>query len=784
MLKTIQPCQPLININSICSLSCIRCVLRPPPDDCGENPPSFHPSPEPIRVVTRKRGRKRPNVFYDDRGFPDQSHDFDVILHSIHGGCVLRKLKHPAPALDNVDPAFLSIYDEAKHGQKLRSELDLSHLDKPTQILVYRLIQKYWSVFDDKGQFLPVRDYTCSIDTGSARPIAVKKIHYGPREIPIMRKCIASLKKMGHIRQIHDGEWLFKALLAPKPHQEHISNIDDFVWRFCVNYIPLNSITQPIAYPIPRCDSAVYLTFGGGLWMWLFDAPMGYHQIGVVKDSQMKLAFAGPDATKWTYNVMPFGPVNGPSTFIAFIHDVDSTWKDLARSCGLTMDEDTNTNIIVDDILSWAKTLMSALLYMECQLRVAQSQRLSLSLKKSKLFPQRFEFVGVDVCADGNRPAQSKHQLLQHWPTPTIVRDVAKFVGFLQFYSRFIPHFEVRISAFRELMKEDYASPLGSAWSPSHLAIFNEMRNALLDDPCLKRYDHRKLLVLRTDFSADGFGYVALQPGDDEASLSAMHTRMRGGDFLFMTKDSTAVLHPVAFGCRRTRGNEKRLHSHLGEGFAGDWAINKCRHMCFGQRFTWTTDCHAIKFILSYDGKNPAILRLQMRFMCWDMDIEHRNDIHLTDADYFSRLGSDLCYDPLLRDYIQQSNRITLLRQRCLSSRSICHITADPASQNQCLTQFLVSLQHWHQLTPAHSIWLIGPSLLDFQRFLRVWIFPSNRSTILICPPPPASCPTLIGQFMGLTVGILCIPFTTVAFPSASCWQQTHSLTAARCSKN
>ena len=138
--------------------------------------------------------------------------------------------------------------------------------------------------------------------------------------------------------------------------------------------------------------------------MWLFDAPMVYHQIGVAANSQMKLAFAGPDATKWTYNVMPFGPVNGPSTFIAFIHNVDSMWKDLARLCGLTIDEDTNTNIIVNDILSWAKTLMSALLYMECQLRIAQSQQLSLSLKKSKLFPQRFEFVGVDVCADGNRP--------------------------------------------------------------------------------------------------------------------------------------------------------------------------------------------------------------------------------------------------------------------------------------------------------------------------------------------------------------------------------------------
>ena len=92
-----------------------------------------------------------------------------------------------------------------------------------------------------------------------------------------------------------------------------------------MNYIPLNQVTRPIAYPIPPCDSAVNLTFGEGRWMWLWDAPQGYHQIGVKPASQEKLAFAGPDATKWTYNVMPFGPVNGPATFIAFIHNMDSS---------------------------------------------------------------------------------------------------------------------------------------------------------------------------------------------------------------------------------------------------------------------------------------------------------------------------------------------------------------------------------------------------------------------------------------------------------------------------
>jgi len=66
------------------------------------------------------------------------------------------------------------------------------------------------------------------------------------------------------------------------------------------------------------------LAFGDGTWMWLFDAPQGYHQIRVAAESQTKLSFAGPDATKYCYNVMPFGPVNGPAIFITFIHDIDS----------------------------------------------------------------------------------------------------------------------------------------------------------------------------------------------------------------------------------------------------------------------------------------------------------------------------------------------------------------------------------------------------------------------------------------------------------------------------
>jgi hypothetical protein len=41
--------------------------------------------------------------------------------------------------------------------------------------------------------------------------------------------------------------------------------------------------------------------------MWMWDTPQVYHQIGVERELQEKLAFAGPNATKWTYNVMHLG---------------------------------------------------------------------------------------------------------------------------------------------------------------------------------------------------------------------------------------------------------------------------------------------------------------------------------------------------------------------------------------------------------------------------------------------------------------------------------------------
>ncbi len=144
--------------------------------------------------------------------------------------------------------------------------------------------------------------------------------------------------------------------------------------------------------------------------------------------------------------------------------------------------------------------------------------------------------------------------LLKTWPAPEFVRDIEKFIGFAQFYSGFIPNFEMRAAPLRALIKGEYTDPIADHWMPQAEIAWNDLKDAILSDPCIQLFDYRKLVVLRTDFSSFGFGYVLLQPGNNEASVRAAQDYRAGKGFSFMTKVSNATLQPICFGARRSCG--------------------------------------------------------------------------------------------------------------------------------------------------------------------------------------------------------------------------------------
>ena len=118
-------------------------------------------------------------------------------------------------------------------------------------------------------------------------------------------------------------------LLAPKPHQEGINNIKDFVWRLCVSYRGLNSVTKPFIFPIPRCAESIE-DFGdsnGPMFFITLDTQQAYHQILVRLQDREKLAFFTPDCKKKAFRVVPFGPKNAPVFYTAMMKTFQEEWN-------------------------------------------------------------------------------------------------------------------------------------------------------------------------------------------------------------------------------------------------------------------------------------------------------------------------------------------------------------------------------------------------------------------------------------------------------------------------
>eukprot|EP00957_Ditylum_brightwellii_P163376 12439212-Ditylum_brightwellii.AAC.1 len=166
---------------------------------------------------------------------------------------------------------------------------------------------------------------------------------------------------------------------------------------------------------------------------------------------------------------------------------------------------------------------------------------------------------------EGNRPAKSKILLLQTWPLPKLVKDIARIIGFGSFYSQYMPYFETRILSLRLILLLTYDKELGSIkFGPIEQSKFKDTKKAILSCPILQRADTNKCPYLRTDFSKIAMGAALLQPGDDNDSIDAM-------------KDKAS---------RHCKDNEKYLHSYLGEGYIIKYGINKSRHVLWACPFT------------------------------------------------------------------------------------------------------------------------------------------------------------------------------------------------------
>ena len=595
-----------------------------------------------------------------------------------------RTVFKPKSIVSTVAPRedIISFGDQQGDEKELQKGLKVGSLASGSEKeQVISMIKKYWDCFCKRGAQRTILEYEFSIDTGTSKPVCCKSRQYGPHESSIMMSQVEALLNNDWIEE-SQGPWGSIIVLAPKPHQEHIMDIEEFIWRMCVSYRGLNSVTKPFTYPIPRCDDAIgSLNIGAGkIYIITVDARQGYHQVAVRSADKEKLAFFAPNGKKYTYKVMPFGPMNAPAFYTYMMQKFRDEWDALFYLILNEMTElngqpikvsptnevtlgsvavQTGSKGIIDDILIWSTALPLVLTYFECVCKVFQKYRVSFRLDKCEFLQNRVEYVGHDLTPDGNCPAQSKFNMINDWQLPTTGQSLHSFVGLINFYHNYVPYFEIRIKPLRALHRKFNRKPIPSQeWTADLTALFEDMKTCLTSSPVLTRYDQSQPVFLKTDWSAAGMGWILLQPAGDSASQAAAKILRETGECTFDISKTGARLQPIAYGSRACTDTERHFHSFVGEVAAGRWGIAQNKKYLWGAHFYWFCDCTAVKEVLEYDGSIHMVMRWAQELLGYHFTVVHRPARMMIDVDALTRrFGKPLATHIAVAYFLQQQDQ-------------------------------------------------------------------------------------------------------------------------------
>ncbi|KAI1003959.1 hypothetical protein K3495_g4251 [Podosphaera aphanis] len=103
---------------------------------------------------------------------------------------------------------------------------------------------------------------------------------------------------------------------------------------------------------------------------------------------------------------------------------------------------------------------------------------------------------------------------VEKWPTPHSVCDIQRFLGFANFYRRFIPEFSRLAAPFTSLTKKGAQF----AWDSTCESSFQQIKRAFEDETMLAHFDPHRQSVSATDAS-DYVTAAILSPYDQSGTL-------------------------------------------------------------------------------------------------------------------------------------------------------------------------------------------------------------------------------------------------------------------------
>ncbi|KAL0152686.1 hypothetical protein M9458_052409 [Cirrhinus mrigala] len=470
------------------------------------------------------------------------------------------------------------------------------------EILIPQEYAEFHDVFSKTAatQLPPHRRWDCAIDLVPHATLPKGKVY--PLSLPerqAMEEYVAEALAQGFIQPSTSPAASSFFFVAKK----------DGGLRPCIDYRTLNEQTVKFAYPLPLIPSTLEELRQAKVFSKL-DLRSAYNLIRIRRGDEWKTAFVTPSG-HYEYRVMPYGLANSPSIFQNFMNEI---FRDMLHQYVV---------VYIDDILIYSNDLQSHIFHVTQVLQRLRQYHLYLKGEKCEFHQTRVQFLGYYISPEGIEMDPKKITAVQDWPIPTTVKELQRFLGFANFYRRFIKGYSQITSALTSLLK---GAKKTITWTPAAQAVFIQLKTAFCTAPILKHPDPNLPFVVEVDAATTGVG----------ATLSQWHGK-------------PPVLHPCAYFSKKLSPAEQNYDVGNRELLAIKLALDEWRHWLEGAQFPFTviTDHKNLQYLRGAKRLNPRQARWSLLFTRFNFHISYRPGTKNTKADALSRVHQP---DPSLEE--------------------------------------------------------------------------------------------------------------------------------------
>ncbi|KAI2656084.1 Transposon Tf2-8 polyprotein [Labeo rohita] len=259
---------------------------------------------------------------------------------------------------------------------------------------------------------------------------------------------------------------------------------------------------------------------------------------------EWKTAFVTPTG-HYEYRDMPYGLSISPSNFQTFMNEA---FREFLHRFVV---------VYIDDILIYSRNLAEHRQHVQ-------------------------QFLGYIITAEGVQMDQGKVSAIQEWPQPITVKELQRFLGFSNFYRRFIKDYSSITAPLTSLLR---GKPKALNWNPSAHKAFQQLKEIFSTAPLLHHPDPELPFTVEVDASTTGVGAVLSQAVGEPP-----------------------LLHPCAFYSRKLSLAEQNYDVGNRELLAIKLALEEWRHWLEGSNhpFTIITDHKNLQYLREAKRLNPG----------------------------------------------------------------------------------------------------------------------------------------------------------------------------------